>query len=255
MNNPEDPAMGTRKVPFSREIWIEQDDFREVPPKGYFRLSPGKEVRLRWGYLITCTSAVKDPTDGRGRRIALHLRSGHARRQRARRPQGERARSIGSRPRHAVQAEVRLYENLFTVPDPSDVPEGVDYKVNLNPEVAGGAAALLPGAEPCRGEAGRPLPVRAAGLFRRRSRTRAGQAGLQPHGVAAGYMGEDREGREVRCPESRFPHLASWIQWNIWDTATASGDGGLRTRSDCTLGIRCTVRLRFTTSGENTLTR
>ncbi len=64
VNNPEDAAMGTRKVPFSGEIWIEQDDFREDPPKGYYRLSPGKEVRLRWGYLITCTKAVKDPKTG-----------------------------------------------------------------------------------------------------------------------------------------------------------------------------------------------
>ena len=89
VNNPEDPAMGTRKVPFARELWIEQDDFREDPPKGYYRLSPGKEVRLRWGYLITCTKAVKDPATGAGRGIALHLRSGHPRRQRPRRPQGE----------------------------------------------------------------------------------------------------------------------------------------------------------------------
>ena len=132
VNNPEDPTMGTRKVPFSREIWIEQDDFREDPPKGYYRLSPGKEVRLRWGYLITCTHAVKDPKTGEV--VELHCtydpatRGGNA-------PDGRKVKGTihWVSAAQAVQAEVRLYENLFTVPDPSDVPEGVDYKVNQNP--------------------------------------------------------------------------------------------------------------------------
>ena len=88
VNNPEDASAGTRKVPFSKVLYIEQDDFREDPPKQYFRLSPGREVRLRYGYFVTCTGVVKDE-QRRGRRGALHLRSGHARRQRARRPQGE----------------------------------------------------------------------------------------------------------------------------------------------------------------------
>jgi glutaminyl-tRNA synthetase len=132
VNNPEDPAMGTRKVPFTRELWIEQDDFREVPPKGYFRLSPGKEVRLRWGYLITCQTAVKDPTSGEV--VELHCtfdpatRGGNA-------PDGRKVKGTihWVSASHAVEAEVRLYENLFTVPDPSDVPDGADYKMNLNP--------------------------------------------------------------------------------------------------------------------------
>jgi glutaminyl-tRNA synthetase len=120
-------------VPFTREIWIEQDDFREVPPKGYYRLSPGKEVRLRWGYLITCTQAVKDPATGEV--VELHCtydpatRGGNA-------PDGRKVKGTihWVSAAHAVRAEVRLYENLFTVPDPGDVPEGVDYKVNLNPK-------------------------------------------------------------------------------------------------------------------------
>jgi len=132
VNNPEDPAMGTRKVPFSREIWIEQDDFREDPPKGYYRLSPGKEVRLRWGYLITCNHAIKDPTTGAV--VELHCtydpatRGGNA-------PDGRKVKGTihWVSAAHSVQAEVRLYENLFSVPDPSNVPEGVDYKVHLNP--------------------------------------------------------------------------------------------------------------------------
>ena len=132
VNNPEDASMGTRTVPFSREIWIEQDDFREVPPKGYFRLSPGKEVRLRWGYLITCTNVVKDPQTGQV--VELHCtydpatRGGNA-------PDGRKVKGTihWVSAQHAIEAEVRLYESLFTVADPSDVPQGVDYKVNLNP--------------------------------------------------------------------------------------------------------------------------
>ena len=94
VNNPEDPAAGTRKVPFSRVLYIEQDDFREDPPKKFFRLAPGREVRLRNAYLITCREVVKDAA-GRGRRAALHVRSGDARRRRAGRPQGEGDAALG----------------------------------------------------------------------------------------------------------------------------------------------------------------
>ena len=88
VNNPEDPAAGTREVPFARELYIERDDFLEDPPKKFFRLAPGREVRLRDAYLVTCTEVVKDAA-GDDRRAALHLRPGHARRRRAGRPQGE----------------------------------------------------------------------------------------------------------------------------------------------------------------------
>ena len=132
VNNPEDPAMGTRKVPFSREIWIEQDDFRENPPKGYYRLSPGKEVRLRWGYLITCTGVVKNTETGEV--VELHCtydpqtRGGNT-------PDGRKVKGTihWVSAAQAVPVEVRLYDNLFTKPDPSNVPEGEDYKKNLNP--------------------------------------------------------------------------------------------------------------------------
>ena len=97
-NNPEDDAAGTRRVPFSRVLYIERDDFREEPPKKFFRLSPGREVRLRGAYFITCTSVVKDPALGRHHRAALHLRSGDARRRRARRPQGEGDAALGLGP-------------------------------------------------------------------------------------------------------------------------------------------------------------
>jgi glutaminyl-tRNA synthetase len=126
VNNPEDAAMGTRKVPFSRVLYIERDDFREVPPPKYFRLSPGKEVRLRWGYIVKCTGVVKDdggdvvevrctydpasrggtPADGRKVKSTIHWVSAA----------------------HAVDAEVRLYDRLFDVEDPS----GDDWLDHLN---------------------------------------------------------------------------------------------------------------------------
>ena len=100
VNNPEDESKGSRSVPFSRVLYIEQDDFREDPPKQYFRLAPGREVRLRYGYFVTCTSVVKDAA-GAGDRDSLHLRSRDARRQCARRTQGEIDDSLGfSRTRH-----------------------------------------------------------------------------------------------------------------------------------------------------------
>jgi glutaminyl-tRNA synthetase len=131
INNPEDAAAGTRKVPFSRVLYIEQDDFREDPPKGYFRLSPGKEVRLRYGYFITATNVVKN---GQGEVVEVHAtydpatRGGNA-------PDGRKVKSTihWVSAAHAVSAEVRLYDNLFSNPDPGDVPEGQDFTANLNP--------------------------------------------------------------------------------------------------------------------------
>ena len=131
VNNPEDASAGTRKAPFSRVLYIEQDDFREDPPKGYFRLSPGKEVRLRYGYFITAQSVVKNE---RGEVIEVHAtydpatRGGNA-------PDGRKVKSTihWVSAAHAVEAEVRLYDNLFSNPDPNDVPEGQDFTANLNP--------------------------------------------------------------------------------------------------------------------------
>jgi len=139
-NNPEDPAAGTRQVPFSREIYIEQDDFREVPPPKYFRLSPGKEVRLRNAYFIAAQSVVKDAT---GNVIEVHCtydpasRGGNS-------PDGRKVKSTMHwvSAAHAVEAQVRLYDKLFTKPDPYDFPEGGDLFDNLNPnslEVVSGA--------------------------------------------------------------------------------------------------------------------
>jgi len=131
VNNPEDPSAGTRKVPFSRELYIEQEDFLEEPPKKFFRLAPGREVRLRYAYFITCTRVVKD---AEGNVVELHCtydpatRGGDA-------PDGRKVKATlhwVSAP-HALNAEVRLYDNLFTKEDPEDVPEGQDFTANLNP--------------------------------------------------------------------------------------------------------------------------
>jgi glutaminyl-tRNA synthetase len=130
-NNPEDPTAGTRQVPFSREIYIEQDDFREVPPPKYYRLSPGKEVRLRSAYFITAQSVVKD-ADGNVTEVHCTYdpasRGGNS-------PDGRKVKSTMhwvSAP-HALTAEVRLYDKLFLKPDPYDFPEGGDLFDNLNP--------------------------------------------------------------------------------------------------------------------------
>ena len=132
LNNPEDPAAGTRKVPFSRELYIEQDDFREEPPKKFFRLFPGQEVRLRGGYFIKCTSLVKDEKSGEV--VEVHCtydpatRSGNA-------PDGRKVKATihWVSAQHAINAEVRLYESLFSKEDPNDVPESQEFTANLNP--------------------------------------------------------------------------------------------------------------------------
>jgi glutaminyl-tRNA synthetase len=132
INNPEDPTAGSRKVPFSRELYIEQDDFREVPPKKYHRLAPGQEVRLRYAYLVRCTSVVKDPTTGEV--IEVHCTYDPATRG-GNTLDGRKVKGTihwVSVP-HAVSIEARLYDHLFTKPNPYDVPEGVDFKTNMNP--------------------------------------------------------------------------------------------------------------------------
>lgn len=131
VNNPEDPSHGTRMVPFSRVLYIEQDDFREDPPKQYYRLSPGREVRLRYGYLITCTGVVKNE---QGEVVEVHCtydpatRGGNA-------PDGRKVKSTihWVSAQHAVSGEVRLYDNLFHVENPNDTPDGQEFTVNLNP--------------------------------------------------------------------------------------------------------------------------
>ena len=139
-NNPEDPEAGTRQVPFSRELYIEQDDFREVPPPKYYRLSPGKEVRLRNAYFITARDVVKDAA---GNVVEVHCtydplsRGGQS-------PDGRKVKSTMHwvSAAHAISAEIRLYDKLFLKPDPYDLEEGQDVLDNLNPnslEIVSGA--------------------------------------------------------------------------------------------------------------------
>ena len=131
VNNPEDAAAGSRKVPFSRVLYIEQDDFREVPPPKYFRLTPGREVRLRYGYLVTCTSVVKND---KGEVVEVHCRYDPATRG-GNTPDGRKVKATihWVSAAHAVDAEVRIYENLFLKENPSGVEEGKDVLDNLNP--------------------------------------------------------------------------------------------------------------------------
>ena len=128
-NNPEDPGAGTRKVPFSRELWIERDDFRETPPPKYFRLSPGVEVRLRAAYVIKCTGLTKDPATGE----ATEVRATYDPDTRGGEVKGRKIKSTihWVSARHAVDAEVRLYDPLFTVPRPDEAP---DFKSVINPQ-------------------------------------------------------------------------------------------------------------------------
>ncbi|HQU34310.1 MAG: glutamine--tRNA ligase [Acidobacteria bacterium 21-70-11] len=131
-NNPEDPAAGTRTVPFSRVLWIEHDDFRETPPPKYFRLSPGHEVRLRSAYLVRCTDVVKDAA---GNVVEVRAAYDPATRGGAT-PDGRKVKATMHwlSAAHAVPAEVRLYDRLLTKPDAGDVGEGQDWKSNINPD-------------------------------------------------------------------------------------------------------------------------
>jgi glutaminyl-tRNA synthetase len=131
VNNPEDATAGTRKVPFSRVLYIERDDFREDPPKGFYRLSPGREVRLRYAYMMTCRDVIKDAS---GNIVELRCtydpetRGGNA-------PDGRKVKSTihWVSASHALDAEARLYDTLFTKEDPNEVSEGEDFTANLNP--------------------------------------------------------------------------------------------------------------------------
>jgi glutaminyl-tRNA synthetase len=133
VNNPEDPGMGTRKVPFSRVIYIEQEDFMENPPKQFYRLAPGREVRLRYAYFITCTGVIKDEKTGGVTELRCTYdpatRGGDA-------PDGRKVKSTlhWVSAAHASEAEVRLYDHLFTKADPNETSEGQDFSSNINPD-------------------------------------------------------------------------------------------------------------------------
>jgi glutaminyl-tRNA synthetase len=153
VNNPEDSSAGTRKVPFSGVLYIEQDDFREVPPPKYYRLSPGQQVRLRYAYIITCTGVRKDPATGEVREILAtydpSTRGGNA-------PDNRKVKATihWVSAAHSLQAEARLYDHLFSAEYPQEVPPGVDWKDTINPtsleivpdaRVEPGLAGAMPG--------------------------------------------------------------------------------------------------------------
>ena len=133
INNPEDPAAGTRMVPFSKVLYIEQDDFREDPPKKFFRLAPGKEVRLRYAYYITCKAVIKDPATGAVTELRCSYdpatKGGDS-------PDGRKVKATlhWVSAKHALEATVRLYDRLFLTANPNESPEGKDFRANLNPE-------------------------------------------------------------------------------------------------------------------------
>ena len=151
INNPEDESMGSREIPFSREVYIEQDDFMEDPPKKFFRLAPGREVRLKSAYIIHCKEAIKDD---KGRITELHCT--YDQNTRSGGPQSDR-KVKGTlhwvSAKHAIPAEVRLYDRLFKTEVPDEAPEGEDFRSNLNPDsletvnayVEPGLKALSPG--------------------------------------------------------------------------------------------------------------
>jgi glutaminyl-tRNA synthetase len=133
VNNPEDPSSGTRLVPFSGVVYIEQDDFREEPPKGFFRLSPGREVRLRYAYIIKCVDVVKDRETGQLTELRCtydpETKSGSSQSNRK-----VKATIHWVSAEHAKEAEVRMYDHLFSKEDPDDAPDGVDWLTNVNPK-------------------------------------------------------------------------------------------------------------------------
>ena len=193
VNNPEDESAGTRQIPFSGELYVEAEDYREDAAKGWFRLGPGREVRLKHGYYIKCREAIKDAAGS-----VIELRCTYD-------PESGRGTTPDGRivkgtlhwvsAAHAVDAEVRLYDYLYTKADPSDAPAGQDFTANLNPN----SLTVLTGCkvEPHAGgeQTRRPLPIPAHRLFLRRPGLDARPAGLQPHRRAAGYLGES--GRET----------------------------------------------------------
>ena len=191
VNNPEDAAAGTRAIPFSRVLYIERDDFMEDPPKQFFRLAPGREVRLRYAYFLTCREVVKDAS---GEIVELRCtydpatRGGNA-------PDGRKVKATlhwVSAP-HAEAVTVRLYDRLFTVEDPD--ASGDDLLSLLNPD----SLQAIEGAmiEPSLASArrGRAVPVRAARLLLRRSRLDAGPSRLQSQRHAQGRLAEDPAGQ------------------------------------------------------------
>ena len=199
--HPEDASFGSRKVPFCREIYIDRDDFREDPPKKYFRLAPGAEVRLRYAYYITCQEVVKDAD---GNIVELHCthdpssRGGSS-------PDGRKVKGTlhWVSARHAVPTEVRLYEQMFTTESDSDIEEGKTFLDVLQPRFRKDRHGH--GGTLSRHDARRqPRAVRARGLLLRRPRRHSRTPRVQPHRDAQGLLGEDRKETVIDGPSPAF---------------------------------------------------
>ena len=187
------PLTGSRKVPFSRELWIEREDFMEDPPKKFFRLAPGREVRLRYGFFITCQEVVKNDA---GEIVELRCtydpatRGGDA-------PDGRKVQGTihWVSAARGVACEVRLYDKLFTVPDPEAQGDDVDFTTFVNPDSIRVMSNAKVEPSVLGDAAGCTLPVRADGLFRQgRRRLERRASRVQPHGDVARHLGQD-EGR------------------------------------------------------------
>jgi glutaminyl-tRNA synthetase len=163
VNNPEDPEAGSRPVPFGREIWIERDDFMEEPPKKFFRLAPGREVRLRWAYVVRCVEVVKDAA---GEVVEVRCTHDPATRGGGT-PDGRRVQGTlhWVSAAHAVDGVVRLYAHLFPQADPENVPEGADWIAQVDP----GSLDVVPSAklEPMLADVppGTPVQFERVGYF------------------------------------------------------------------------------------------
>ena len=158
VNNPEDPAAGTRQLPFSRTLYIEQDDFREEPPKKFFRLAAGTEVRLRYAYIIKCVGVTKDPASGAITELHCTYDPQNEERHAAGRSQGEGDDSLGL----GAQSMTRRCGCTiicFRQPDPDELPAGQTYLVNLNPNSLEVLADAQLRAEPGRGQAGGAVSI------------------------------------------------------------------------------------------------
>ncbi len=206
VNNPEDPSAGTRKVPFSRVLYIEQDDFREDPPKKFFRLAPGREVRLRNAYLDHVSRGRQGPRDRRDRPAALHLRPGHPRRRRARRPQGQGdaalGRRLGCRRRRSAVVRSPLLggrpvrrrrEGLADVSEPSLARRVQGLQARAVACLAARRARAC-SSNGSATSASIPTALRAPRL--------------QPHGHAQGLVGEDGSARELTIADCRLTNWA-----------------------------------------------
>ena len=188
VNNPEDESAGRRGVPFGREIWIERSDFMENPPKKYYRLSPGGEVRLRYAYLIRCDEVIRD-AEGRVTELRCTYDPESAG---GKSSDGRRVKGVihWVSAAHAVRAEVRLFDRLFTRASLDDLEEGKTFLDYLNPESLRKVTGVS-GAVARRGFRGRQVSVRTDGLFLHGPRFGSRQAGFQPDRHAERQLGQN----------------------------------------------------------------